>query len=715
MLNGRRNSQRKVFLLKSKRGFYRMTLKSANKYIIDVNDYEVINEISRGSFGVVFLVKNKATNVNYAAKVNLIPEQTAIKSSKQIVSREVKILIQIQHPTIIQFRGFSFKDFSGINNLTIFMEYMERGSLESLLSSERKKNNIPEYNNTKRQIILAGISRAMMLLHESHVIHRDLKPANVLLDANFTPRITDFGLSKFFDPLNSRKQSQANVGTAIYMAPEVIDGDNYNTKADVYSFGILMYEVLTGTDAFSELIYQKGMNEFKIKMKILEGARPIFTVPVKSSLQELIEKCWETNFNDRPTFSEIYRKLSLSTTEFDNQKEETEKSGNSLVDLKYCLDDVNLDEFMEYIEEIDESVQICSNNESQNNTIIQELQSKYNYLASKYDDLEKHYKEELKNITEKHEKEIEQLKIDLQEAKNEAKSASEMYTLLEAKYANSFGLNQSDPCNLANSDFPTDDDTKIQVINEYQKKPAYSDSENPPSHLKNLSSSSSGGEDFLRKQFNNEQLTDYLKNSPSDKKYLILNARRDDDSYSEYDDENPRTNSMIKRAVSSKPQKNQKKKSSLDNIGEPIKSKSKNTPASSSSSYEELSKTPPKKKHNSKYSSENDDGRKSKSRGKTPKSGAKHKRKPSNHHKLRVVSLSSSDNSDDYSIKKKGTNDAKKKRISPINSQSSDELPPRINKQTNKKQQQSSDDDFERVHGKKGHKKKEYFDSDYSN
>ena len=58
-----------------------MTLKSANKYIVDVNDYEVISEINRGSFGVVFLVKNKATNVNYAAKVNLIPEQTTIKST----------------------------------------------------------------------------------------------------------------------------------------------------------------------------------------------------------------------------------------------------------------------------------------------------------------------------------------------------------------------------------------------------------------------------------------------------------------------------------------------------------------------------------------------------------------------------------------------------------------------------------------------------------
>ena len=84
--------------------------------------------------------------------------------------------------------------------------------------------------------MLISIARGMMILHQLHIIHRDLKAENILVDEDFYPRITDFGLSKFFDPYHSMSQSIKDSGTAIYMAPEVIESDHFNTKADVYAF-----------------------------------------------------------------------------------------------------------------------------------------------------------------------------------------------------------------------------------------------------------------------------------------------------------------------------------------------------------------------------------------------------------------------------------------------------------------------------------------------
>ena len=204
------------------------------KYKIDINNYEIIKKISQGGFGVIYLVLNKQTSERLVAKVNI---NTNIMNDRQsqFVKREISILMHVQHQTIIPLRGFSLFDFDGNQNVTIFMDYMKNGSLLSLLDKEKDKICPSGYNNTKRQIILAGIARGMMILHGKNIIHRDLTSGNILLDEDFHPRITDFGLSKFFDPEHSKSQTLTDCGTAIYMAPEVILSDTYNTKADVYS------------------------------------------------------------------------------------------------------------------------------------------------------------------------------------------------------------------------------------------------------------------------------------------------------------------------------------------------------------------------------------------------------------------------------------------------------------------------------------------------
>ena len=156
---------------------------------------------------------------------------------------------------------------------------MKNGSLLDLTNLIIKGQAPSNFDNTKRQMILSGIARGMMILHERGVIHRDLKCANVLLDSDLKPYVTDFGLSKFSESGDSKDelQSQNNLGTPFYMAPEVMQSNNFNTKADVYSFGILMYEIITGNRAYSDLLHDPNkMNPIQFSMKIIEGLRPEF-------------------------------------------------------------------------------------------------------------------------------------------------------------------------------------------------------------------------------------------------------------------------------------------------------------------------------------------------------------------------------------------------------------------------------------------------------
>lgn len=158
-----------------------------------------------------------------------------------------------------------------------------------------------KYDNTTRQKILIGIARGMIYLHKNYIIHRDLKPGNILLDDDFNPHITDFGLSKVHVTGRSQNQTQA-LGTSIYMAPEVIEGTGYNWKADVYSYGILMYEVITDTIPYP-LFQNHKMSIFQFNNKVVkENYRPEFKGPIKEALQKLIEECWSPDVNKRPTF-----------------------------------------------------------------------------------------------------------------------------------------------------------------------------------------------------------------------------------------------------------------------------------------------------------------------------------------------------------------------------------------------------------------------------
>ena len=154
-----------------------------------------ILKIQSGAFGSFFSVENIKTGQILAAKViNLNLDDP---KSRLMIKREIEIMIRYQPPTIIQFQGYSLNEFNNQDNVTIFMDLAEKGSLAEILQKTKSGLLDDIFDNTQRQIILVGIARGMMHLHNNKVIHRDLKPGNILLDKELHPHITDFGMSKF--------------------------------------------------------------------------------------------------------------------------------------------------------------------------------------------------------------------------------------------------------------------------------------------------------------------------------------------------------------------------------------------------------------------------------------------------------------------------------------------------------------------------------------
>jgi serine/threonine protein kinase len=144
-----------------------------------------------------------------------------------------------------------------------------------------------------------GIVLGMEFIHSKNFIHGDLKPTNILLDEDHKVKISDFGSSRIYEV------GVANAGTQLYMAREA-SGGTYDSKVDVYSFGLILYEIVSGTGALSNC--EPG-NKMDLFGELQGGKRPEIPESVIPFTRRLIEKCWCETARERPSFKEILESL----------------------------------------------------------------------------------------------------------------------------------------------------------------------------------------------------------------------------------------------------------------------------------------------------------------------------------------------------------------------------------------------------------------------
>uniref|UniRef100_A0A803L0T8 Protein kinase domain-containing protein n=2 Tax=Chenopodium quinoa TaxID=63459 RepID=A0A803L0T8_CHEQI len=194
--------------------------------------------LGSGGFGVVY--KGKFPNGIHVA-VKVLKENVSKKVEEQFMA-EVSTMCRTYHINLVRLYGFCFDP----TMKALVYEYMEQGSLDNLLFRQ-KSNNIMYVALDKLQDIAIGTARGMAYLHEEcqkRIIHYDIKPGNVLLDARLNPKVADFGLAMLCNRDNTHVVMSGCRGTPGYAAPELWTPYPVTHKCDVYSFGMLLFEIV---------------------------------------------------------------------------------------------------------------------------------------------------------------------------------------------------------------------------------------------------------------------------------------------------------------------------------------------------------------------------------------------------------------------------------------------------------------------------------------
>ncbi len=233
---------------------------------MNIGRYEVIDEIGRGGMGVVYLCRDPVLD-RFVAVKTLLPRSLSRKSALKRFLREARVSARLDHPNIVRLHDIGEE--GGIHY--IVMEYVPGKTLREIIEG-RSRAKIPEMVGIFRQIC-----RALDYAHSLEVVHRDLKPENVIVSDAGSAKVLDFGLACLGG--NHTLTSAGTVmGTLAYLSPEQARGEEVDHRSDIYSAGIMLFEMLTGRHPFASQsaaeMFQKNLTEPPPAMRKIDRRIP---------------------------------------------------------------------------------------------------------------------------------------------------------------------------------------------------------------------------------------------------------------------------------------------------------------------------------------------------------------------------------------------------------------------------------------------------------
>ncbi|KAI3977016.1 hypothetical protein MKX01_008874 [Papaver californicum] len=247
--------------------------------------------IGLGSYGEVYRGDWHGTEV----AVKKFLDQDISGDALEEFRSEVRIMKRLRHPNVVLFMGAVTR----APNLSIVTEFLPRGSLYRLI--HRPNSQVDE---RRRLRIALDVARGMNYLHSCTpvIVHRDLKSPNLLVDKNWVVKVCDFGLSRIKH--NTFLSSRSTAGTAEWMAPEVLRNEPSDEKCDVYSFGVILWELCTMQQPWG------GMNPMQVVGAVgFQHRRLDVPGDMDPVVADIIQKCWQTDPKLRPSFAEIMAAL----------------------------------------------------------------------------------------------------------------------------------------------------------------------------------------------------------------------------------------------------------------------------------------------------------------------------------------------------------------------------------------------------------------------
>ncbi|KQJ99862.1 probable serine/threonine-protein kinase DDB_G0267686 isoform X2 [Brachypodium distachyon] len=295
----------------------------------DCLDYEILwedlvigEQVGQGSCGTVYHALWYGSDV----AVKVFSKQEYSEEMINTFRQEVSLMKKLRHPNIILFMGAAASQ----QQLCIVTEFLPRGSLFRLL-----QKNTGKLDPRRRVNMAIDIARGMNYLHNSipTVVHRDLKSSNLLVDKNWTVKVADFGLSRL--KLETFLTTKTGKGTPQWMAPEVLRSEPSNEKSDVYSYGVVLWELITQKvpwDTLNTMQVIGAVGFMDHRLEIPSDADPQWS--------SMIESCWVSDPQRRPSFRELLERLQVLqkqyTLQAQAQRRVARKGAEKMMSVEDC-------------------------------------------------------------------------------------------------------------------------------------------------------------------------------------------------------------------------------------------------------------------------------------------------------------------------------------------------------------------------------------------